>query len=211
MNPVISAILAHSRKPGRFVIMVDAVSAGLLDAEGIERLGLRVGMPLGSSLQAAVERESQFTATFDRAANMLAHRSRSVAELRRQLMAKREPPHAIERAIERLTALGALDDGRFARQFVRTRAVDRAQSRRRIHAELARRGVDRRVADAAVADVFADEAIDEAAALDRLALKKLRMLDRCDQATRRRRLFGFLARRGYEPGAIRDVLARLVV
>jgi regulatory protein len=144
--------------------------------------------------------------TYARALDMLEARARAVTELRRLLIKKGEPPEEVDAAIERLRAAGVLDDANFARQLTRSKALGGGHSRRRIQQELAKRGVARDVSDEAIEEVFEEEGIDEAAAIERVARKKLRLLGGLDLATQKRRPFGFLARRGYDSDAIARVL-----
>jgi regulatory protein len=99
-----------------------------------------------------------------------------------------------------------LDDANFARQLTRSKAVGAGLSRRRIGQELARRGVARDVSNEAIEAVFEEDAVDEEASIERLARKKLRMLTKVDEAARKRRLYAFLARRGYDADDIQRVL-----
>lgn len=144
--------------------------------------------------------------TYDRALDMLEARSRGVAELRRLLIRKGEPEAEVDAAIERLRASGLLDDANYARQLTRSKALGAGHSRRRIQQELTKRGVAREVSDEAIAEVFEDEEVDEAASIERVARKKLRMLAKTDDATRKRRLYAFLARRGYDSDDIQRVM-----
>ena len=80
------------------------------------------------------------------------------------------------------------------------------QSRRRVQQDLARKGVPRAVSDAAIDAVFADEAVDQRSIVEAAARKKLRSLGKLDPAVRRRRLYGFLARRGYDGEDIRTAM-----
>jgi len=137
---------------------------------------------------------------------MLEARARSVADMRRMLLRKGEPATDVEAAIERLVGAGLLDDAAYARQFTRSKAVASGFSRRRVQQELTRRGVARAVADDAIAEVFAEEVVDEDATIQRVARKKLRTLTRLNEPVRRRRLYAFLARRGYDA----DDIARVV-
>ncbi len=134
-----------------------------------------------------------------------------MAELRRLLIRKGEPAGDVEAAIERLRGAGLLDDASYARQLARSKALGAGQSRRRIVQELARKGVARSLADAAIAEVFAEESVDETAAIERVARKKMKSLSDLDRTTQRRRLFAFLARRGYDGEAIGRVVTRLGV
>jgi regulatory protein len=147
--------------------------------------------------------------TYDRALDLLEARARSVVELRRALIKKGEPAADVDAAIERLRAAGLLDDASYARQLARSKALGAGQSRRRIAQELGRRGVARTVGDEAIAAVFDEEAVDEDANIDRVARKKMKTLAKLDARVQRRRLYAFLARRGYEVDAISDVVGRL--
>ena len=141
---------------------------------------------------------------------MLEARSRGVAELRRLLIRKGEPEADVDAAIARLISSGILDDTNFARQLTRSKAIGAGLSRRRIGQELAKRGVSREISDEAIEAVFEEEGIDEVESIDRVARKKLRMLTKADDATRRRRLYAFLARRGYDNDDITRVLQTLL-
>jgi len=108
-----------------------------------------------------------------------------------------------------MIALGAVDVAQFARQFIRSKMSGAGLSRRRLQSELWRRGVARDVIDAALAEVLVEDEVDEDAQIAQVAAKKLRTLRSLDPATMRRRLYAFLARRGYESSAIRRVMDAL--
>ena len=194
---IITGIVANPRKPGRFDVLVDGRPDCTLSIEAIERLGLTVGRPY-DGLRAQVQREAAILSTYDRALNLLALRARSSRELRRQLIRKGEPAEQVEAAIQRLLAAGFLDDDAFARQFARSKALGAGMSRRRIQQELSRRGVARDIGEGAIADVFEEEELDEGAVVEQIARKKLRSLKNLDEETRKRRLYAFLARRGFD-------------
>lgn len=205
---IITAIEPSPRQAGRFIVMVDGHPAATVAIDTIERLSLGTGKTY-DGVRAAVELDAAALHTLDRALNMLAARARSSRDLRRQLVRKGEPPELVELAIGRLVANGLLDDAMYARQLARSKVLGPGHSRRRLQQEMFRRGVDRDVADEAIAEVFAEDEVDEGAIVERVARKKLRSLARLDPETRRRRLYAFLARRGYDLDDIRDVLSGL--
>lgn len=211
MTPgTITAITPSSRKPGRFALEVDGQEVALISIEAIERLRLGTGRTLDERAALEVAREAGILETYDRALNMLASRGRSSAELRRLLVKKGEPADRVDVAIGRLEQSGFLDDAAFARQFSRSKAVGAGLSRRRLQQELSKRGVARDVSAEAIEQVFVDEAIDEEASIERVARKKLRTLMSADAPTRKRRLYSFLARRGYDSSDISRVLRLLL-
>ncbi len=207
---IITAITPSIRKPGRFELEVDGREYARLSIEAIERLKLAVGLALDDRAEAAVQREASILHTYDRALDMLASRGRSSSELRRQLEGKGEPKENVAIAIERLTAAGFLDDAAFARQFARSKAVGGGQSRRRLQQELGKRGVARDVSANAIDEVFEEEQLDDATSIERVAVKKLRSLAKLEPAVQRRRLYAFLARRGYDVDDIQATLRRLL-
>jgi regulatory protein len=206
----IHSILPAAKRPGRFDVDVDGLPTATLSIEAIERFGLAVGGVVDDTKAAAIEREVGILHTYDRALNMLAVRGRASAELRRLLIRKGEPADAVDVAIERLISAGFLDDAAFARSFARSKGVSGGLSRRRLEQELGRRGVTRETGSEAIETVFAEEGVDESAAIERVARKKLRSLTSLDAPTRRRRLYSFLARRGYDSDDIGRILRQLL-
>lgn len=205
----VSAITASARHQGRFEVLVDGEHIATLSLDAIERLALHTGTPFTEPLARRAQAEAAALHTFDRAANMLAARPRATRDLERLLVRKGEPAEHVSAALERLAAMGALDDARFARQFIRSRIAGAGLSRRRLQSELWRRGVAREVIDAALAEVIVEDEVDEDAQIAQVAAKKLRTLRSLDPIAARRRLYAFLARRGYDAGAIRRVIDTL--
>jgi regulatory protein len=203
---VISGIVPAVRPPGRFAVLVDGRERAVLSLDAIERLGLAVGQPV-TGLDEAIDLESARLRSYDRALNMLALRARSSQELARSLVRKGEERAHVDWAIARLQEQGLIDDAAFARAFTRSRVVGGKQSRRRVEQDLARKGVSRNVAGEAIEDVFEEEAVDQRAIVEEAARKKLRSLAGLDPAVQRRRLYAFLARRGYDLDDIRAAVA----
>ena len=205
---VISQIVPAPRHPGRFDILIDGVATATLSLDAIDRLQLRVGRDV-AGLEERIVLEATQLAVYDRALNMLAVRARSSAELARALVRKGAQRAIVDHTIARLLEQGLLDDAAFARSFTRAKVLGANQSRRRVQQHLARKGVARSVSDAAIAVVFAEEDIDQRGMVEAAARKKLRTLTGQEPAVRRRRLYGFLARRGYDGDDIRRAMTAL--
>ena len=202
---VISGILAAARPPGRFEVLVDGVAFATLSLDAIERLQLAVGRSV-AGLEERIAREAAQLKVYDRALNMLAFRARSSAELTRSLVRKGEAKESVLWAIGRLQEHGLLDDAAFAESFTRAKVLGAKQSRRRVQQGLARKGVSRAVSDAAIDTVFDEEGVDQRAIVEDAARKKLRALRGLEPVVQRRRLYAFLARRGYDSDDIRSAM-----
>jgi regulatory protein len=207
---LITAIVPSPRRPGRFSLSIDGQHCAVLSLESIERLRLAVGGSVVGKEQ-EIEREAIVVKVYDRALNMLALRARSSRELARSLVQKGEEQAHVDRAIEKLTEQGLLDDAAFAESFTRSKALGARQSKRRVQQGLAKKGVARDVSDAAIATVFEEEGVDQRGLVLDAARKKLRSLTKVEPLVRRRRLYAFLARRGYELDDIRAALATLAI
>lgn len=151
------------------------------------------------------------------ALRLLAHRPRSEEELRRRLDRKGFADDAIDACIEELRGRGLVDDAAFAGSWVRDRVRLRPRGPSRLVGELLRKGVSRRIAEAAVERVFAEEEVTEAELAREAALAWLRKqgpgarrrlasgeYDERERA--RRRLYGYLARRGFRGVAVGEAM-----
>ncbi|HEY2066459.1 MAG TPA: regulatory protein RecX [Gemmatimonadaceae bacterium] len=203
--PIVTAISASPRHPGRFDVLVDGRPMATLSLDAIERLRLAEGASIAGREEQLASAAAELK-VYDRALTMLAFRARSSAELARLLVRKGEPKQLVERAVDRLQEQGLLDDAAFAQSFTRAKVLGARQSKRRVQQGLAKKGVARDVSDAAIATVFEEESVDQSAIVEAAARKKLRSLVRLEPAVRRRRLYAFLARRGYDADDVRKVM-----
>lgn len=146
---------------------------------------------------------------YNRALDLLSARPYTVRDLRRKLIQKEVPPEEVDAAIQRLFQAGLLDDEKYALAYARTKLVGAGSSKRRIRQELGRKGVVAEVADAAVDQVIADEEVDTRAVVERVARKKLVSMGNLEPVVLRRRLYAFLARRGYDLDEIQAVVKGL--
>lgn len=131
---------------------------------------------------------------------------RTRAELAKTLADKGVPEAASTTVLDRFTELGLVDDVALAGSFAENRRTRAGWSRRAITARLRDRGVDRDVVESVLAEMTsADE---EQSALD-LARRRWARLAGLDETTRRRRLAGVLARRGYSSQVVMAVVTQV--
>ena len=152
-------------------------------------------------------------------------RSRSIEEVRRRLADAGYRPEMIAATLERLTAIGLLDDELFARGWIESRDRARPRGEMALRRELSQRGVGRAEITAALtgrrelaegnarAGLDPDDdsgtrgSADEAAAR-RLIDRRRRDLDRIDDPRKRRqRAYALLARNGFDPEVCSTVAA----
>lgn len=137
----------------------------------------------------------------------LAVRARSRAELAESLAAAEVPEQVAEPVLDRMTEVGLVDDGAFARAWVESRQQRRHLSRRKLSDELRQKGVSAELIAEAVCDVADDDEYESAL---ELARRRAPSLARHDLVTQRRRLAGLLDRRGFGSGVVQRVLREVL-
>ncbi|MCV7102463.1 recombination regulator RecX [Mycobacterium palustre] len=135
---------------------------------------------------------------------LLTARARTRAELAGQLSKRGYPDDVRERVLDRLAAVGLIDDADFAQQWVQSRRAKAGKSKRALAAELHTKGVDDDVITAVLGGIDAGAERDRAEQLVRAKLRRETLGG--DDARVVRRLVGMLARRGYGQNLAADVV-----
>ena len=158
--------------------------------------GLRKGQRLTVEQQQEVEVDDQVVRAKQRAFDYLAHKPRTETEVRRKLRELDLNPAVIDRVIARLVDLDYLDDEEYAEEYASNRFANRGYGPVRIERELRERGVDRAIAERAVAEFFEEESELEAAR-EQAEKRWPRVSKEQDVRKQKRKLFGYLQRRGF--------------
>ncbi|WP_228281956.1 regulatory protein RecX [Rubrobacter marinus] len=187
---------------GRAKVFVDGEFWAVLDAAVAFDLGLAEGVELSDEglREARVAGERPLAMT--RALNVLGYRARAEGELRTRLERAGYADATVGAVLERLRELGYLDDGEFARNAAHEKS--RKYGPRRILVDLKKSGVDEEVAREAVEEEFSGD--DEIEAASAAAQRRYNTGERSDALARR--VYGFLARRGYSAGVCAEVARR---
>lgn len=200
----ITEVRAQKRDPERVAVFIDGAFVFGLQAEIAIRAGLRKGLAVTAAEQAGWLAEEQGARARRSALDLVAHRPRTESEVRRRLERRGFDPVTATDTVSWLRRLGYVDDAAYARQFAQERLRRRGHGPTRVRIDLMRRGVDAHLVDLAIADHADEDALREAAhrlAVDRWA----RLSQEQDLRKRRRKLYDYLARRGYDFDLIREV------
>ena len=139
----------------------------------------------------------------DAAYNYLSYRAGSVKEVRDKLAQKDYAAEIIEQVVADLERQQLLDDRDFARRWVEAR-LRRANGSRKLAQDLRRKGVGSEIVDEVLAEYAAElDSGERAVELLGKQAWRYRGLER-DKA--KRRMLGFLARRGYDADMARKVV-----
>jgi regulatory protein len=164
--------------------------------EILYRAGLRAGQEIDEAELRRLLGQDEAWRAREAALRLLSYRPRTELELRRRLQRQGFPSEVAEWCVEELSARGLVDDAGFAESFTRDRVRLNPRGRRRVVQELRGKGVDAETAAAAVDEVLRTEEVEELD-LARDAARRWRARPGEETARARRRLTGFLARRGF--------------
>lgn len=201
----ITAITAQQRDDARMNIEIDGAFAFGLHVDIVLAHYLSVGNELSATQIEGLLQEDQVKKAITAALNLISFRPRASGELQRKLREKGYPAEAAEAAVQRMLDLGYLNDADFADRWIENRKEHKPRSRMMLQQELMQKGIERETISEALENTEIDEFGDALA----LAQKKAGSMSALDQATRHRRLSGFLGRRGYGFDVIRKVLEQI--
>lgn len=137
---------------------------------------------------------------------LLKFRLRSEKELYQRLKIKKFDEAVIKKTLEFLKDRGFIDDTCFAKAWIESR-IKKPLGLRRLRRELSVKGIDKQTIDnelGRIKDSYSEE--DAVLRIVRARFKKTKGID---SQKAKRRIWGYLLRRGFSPGTIIDVMNRL--
>jgi regulatory protein len=137
--------------------------------------------------------------------------ARSQKEIERRLERAGFLPEIIEAVVTELTAQNWLNDEQFAQDWVADRADRKRYGKRRLQQELTGKGVEKDTIVETLQAVNEDDELRRALEAARSKTRSLDMnaLSADEWAAEKRRLMGFLQRRGFSFSTIKEVFAAL--
>lgn len=200
MAGTITALKVQKKNQDRVSVYLDDRYAFGLPA--IVAAGLKRGQALSDAEIETLKEKGAGETAYNRVLNYLSYRPRSRAEVADYLKKREVGAGHSETIIDRLERAGLLDDEAFAQFWVENRERFRPRGPWALRYELRNKGIDERVIDRALSE------LDVQASAYRAAENKARQLQKLDEATFRRKLVEYLARRGFDFEVARAVANR---
>jgi regulatory protein len=199
----ITALKINKGRGKKVRLFLDGRFAFGLEAELAVKEGLKVGQELSSGQVEALAQAQNFQCCLDTATRYLGYRPRSEHEMRQRLGQRGFDSQSIEAVLARLKEQNLMDDSAFARFWKDNRQQFSPRSQWLVRQELKQKGVPAEVIDQAVST------IDDADSAYRAARSRARNLPVSDYQDFRRRLGGYLERRGFGYGVIVQTIDRM--
>jgi regulatory protein len=201
MEHKITALTLQKRNHQRVNVYLDGEFAF-----GLTRIltaWMRVGQVLSDEKIAQLKASDEREVAYQRAIQFLNYRLRTENEIRQNLLKHDVPESVVEGVVQRLQRAGLLDDKRFTDAWVENRADLHPRSRRALAYELKQRGIDQQLIQQSLAQVDDDQAAYQA------ALRRSRKLQGLDWQDFRKKMYGYLARRGFDYETSAPVVKRV--
>ena len=225
MKQKITDIQAVPELPSHQQLFLNGAPFVVVHAFLIEKFGLRIGLEIEAEviekIIAADEvmraknhalkllREEKDNATADEPEDSrpaLKPKTYTKSEIERQLEREGFSAGTIETSIEELIRSGHIRDRKYAENWVVRRQKSNPRGKTLLKHELVDKGIDKETAEQVVATV---EAEDETKVALQIAQKRAKQYKRLPTHVAKRRLHGFLARRGFGSDIVRQVLEQI--
>ena len=225
MKQKITDIQAVPELPSHQQLFLNGAPFVVVHASLIEKFGLRIGLEIEAEviekIIAADEvmraknhalkllREEKDNATADEPEDSrpaLKPKTYTKSEIERQLEREGFSAGTIETSIEELIRSGHIRDRKYAENWVVRRQKSNPRGKTLLKHELVDKGIDKETAEQVVATV---EAEDETKVALQIAQKRAKQYKRLPTHVAKRRLHGFLARRGFGSDIVRQVLEQI--
>lgn len=187
----------------KFKVYLDGSFAFVLYKGELSRFGITAGAELPEETVEMIRAEVIFKRARLRAMHLLEDMDRTEAGLREKLRQGLYPEDAAEEAVRYVKSFGYLDDSRYAENFVRSRQG--GKSRREIQALLLRKGISADKIEAAFEACYSDDEGGEEEAVRKILKKKGFSPEESDEV-QTRKIYAYLARKGFRFDTVRQVI-----
>ena len=146
--------IEFSDKKDKFVIETDTKESFLLSYNDFERYKIHNEMTIDDELYTHLLNISKFTEAFEISLNFLSYKLRTEKEIITKLKSKKFSIEIIDEVITKLKNLDLLDDYNYAKIFINDKINLTNYSKRRIINDLYQKGIDKRIYEDYLENVF---------------------------------------------------------
>lgn len=186
----ITAIKRQKRNPHRVnIYLEDEFAFGL---SRIVAGWLDVGQELDDEKIISLQAEDEQEVAYQRILKFISHRIRTEDEIRRNLIKHKVQSRVINDVLQKLRRNGMVNDKQFAKSWVENRNEFRPRAHRMLTYELRQKGITDEIISQTLDSIISDEEL-----AFKAAQNQVRKYEELEWPNFRRKLSGFLARRGF--------------
>jgi regulatory protein len=207
----ITAIEPQKRRKDRFSVFVNNAFLIGLSGPVVQQFKLKKGVEMTPSLFTRLQQAEYQQTVKDYLLGLLARRDHARRELQRKARRKDYPDHLIQLYLDEFEKRSWIDETKFARSFALDKYRLNNWGPNKIRAALYQKGISNSDIDQAIAHLEQEENVDSFDHFFHLVLKrKSRFLREEDPRKRRKKVFDYLARKGYRSDQIFPHLDQLL-
>ena len=208
MKRQITDIQVQRKHPSRRSIFLDGRFFCGVSNEVAVKFHLKRGMEIDADKLKELLHEEEFSKAKNYVYRILARRMYTTKEIHDKLAERGYIDEIIQDVIATLERYGYLNDRTYAEEWIQSRMRGKPKGKFALRQELGRKGIEKSIIEDALSCAF-DESDERSMALD-LASRKARSYSGDDPAAAKRKLQGFLLRRGFDFGTVRDVIEQVI-
>jgi regulatory protein len=199
MQKTITAIKKQKRNSNRVNIYLDdEFSFGLYVIHAVR---LKIGQNLSDSEIDALQYEDQIESAFQKALTFLAYKPRTVFDVRKKLIDGGYSGQIVETILEKLLEKDYLNDQQYAENWIENKSINKPRGKKLVRLELKHKNIDQEIIEDAVNQMDQDEEL-----AFRAAERYHKRLLNLEEDVFKRRLTGFLIRRGFSYSTVRPIV-----
>ena len=225
MKQKITDIQVASELPSHRQIFLNGAPFVVIHASLIEKFGLRIGLEIEAEAIEKIiaadevmraknytirllreEKDDTATDASEDSRPRIKPKTYTKSEIAQRLEREGFSGEAIEVSIAELIRLGHIRDRKYAENWIARRQKSNPRGKTLLRQELIDKGIDKETAVQVVATV---ETEDEAEVALQIAQKRMKQYKRLPTHVAKRRLHGFLVRRGFGSDVVRQVLEQV--
>lgn len=205
--PSITAISPQKTHRNRFSIFIDNRFYAGVDVSVAETLRLKVGMLVDEQKLATILEQEEYQEAKQYLFRLLSRRLYSSTEVKKKLTDRGYDPELIKKVITEFLNQGWLDDTQFATQWVESRLRFKPRGISLIRRELMLKGIEKEIIEE-VLSKHIDSESEYKLALAALNKKKNYTAEK-DPFKRKRKIYAYLARKGFNLEIIEQAMNQL--
>jgi regulatory protein len=198
----ITKIEAQKRRPHRCSVFIDGKFAFGLDEEIVVKFGLKKGQAVNEPTLKKIRLGENENKAKETALRFLSFRRRTEKEIKNKLKQKGFDENTIKRTVEKLEEYDLINDLEFATAWVEERLEYKPRGKKLLKQELWKKGIKKEIIDQVLNESCQNE---DKSALELLEKIKNRYKNLEPQVARRR-MYGFLLRRGFSYGTAKTAM-----
>ena len=225
MKQKITSIQAVSELPSHQHLFLNGTPFVVIHTSLVEKFGLRIGLEIEAEIIEKLIAADEVMRAKNYALRLLREEKDPLAadasedprpigkpkiytknEMEQRLAREGFSAKAIETSIEELIHSGHIRDRKYAENWIVRRQKSNPRGKKLLKKELVNKGIDRETAEQVVAKV---ETEDETKVALQIAKKRMKQYTGLPIHVAKRRLHGFLARRGFASETVRHVLEQI--